>query len=431
MGASELGMRPMSRFVASFAALSVAASSAFVACGDEGDSTPPSPSADAGASSSSSSSSSGGSSSGGGDAGGRPTCHATPIADDAPRTIVISHPFGAGGAKDKRYERLELGANGAITRPDVVFSMGRNFAGDIVFTPDGKLGLSAQEDGTIGVFRVESDGKVTVVDPGFKGKGYVERLLMAPDGASVLVLDMNTKENGGGLYEVMIGCDGKLEDRGLVLAGASPTAAAWLDAGKALVSARAIGASPDTDELHVVDVAARVRLGGGPAFGDREAINSAVAVSGDGKVALVADNGILVGSRVAVVSATGAAVAKKSLLAVKNPVSVAFSPFGNAGVVVGSDGEDDYFRVKVDTSAATPVVLDASPIAYKNGKPQLPGAAHVIERGPLKGRVVIAEVNGVRQLTFTPAGALEDTSAFEVSKGNDIPGSVGTLGLVR
>lgn len=421
----------MSRSVAAFAAASLALSSMAAACSDDA-STPPTSAVDGGASSSSSSSSSsGGSSSGGADGGARPTCHAAPIADDAPRTIVISHPFGAGGAKDNRYERLELGPNGAITRPDVVFSMGRNFAGDIVFTPDGKLGLSAQEDGTIGVFRVESDGKVTVVDRGFKGKGYVERILMAPDGASVLVLDMNTKENGGGLYEVMIGCDGKLEDRGLVVAGGSPTAAAWLGAGKALVSARAIGASPDTDELHVVDVASGARLGGGPAFGDKEAINASVAVSGDGKIALVADNGILVGSRVAVVSVAGSAVAKKSLLAVKNPVSVAFSPFGNAGVVVGSDGEDDYFRVKVDTAATTPVVLDAAPIAYKNGKPQLPGAAHVIERGPLKGRVVIAEVSGIRQLTFTAAGALEDTSAFEVSKGNDIPGSVGTLGIVR
>ncbi len=426
----------MPRRLALAASTVVLSSSVWLACSsdDAASSSSSGGVPDGGASSSSSgsgSSSSGGSSSG--DAG-RPTCHTTPIADDAPRTIVISHPFDAKGSKDVRYERLVLAPSGAVERPNVVFSMGRNFDRDIVFTPDGVIGLSAQDDGTVGVFRVEADGKVTVVDAAWKGKGYVERVVMGKDGARAFLLDMNTKGNGGGVYEVAIGCDGKLEDRGQVLAGDNPAALAWLPNEVALVAGKTLGASAPADDLHLLDLAPSPgkRIGGGAAFADKDAIASSVAVSRDGKLAVVADNGIVVGSRLGVATLSGTTATRLATIAVKNPVSVAFSPFGNAAMVVGSDGEDAFYRAKVDTAnATTPFLVDSAPIPYKFKKPQLPGEAHVLDRGPLKGRVVVAEVSGVRQVTFTAAGAIEDALYTELSTGDDLAGSVGALGLVH
>jgi hypothetical protein len=100
-----------------------------------------------------------------------PGCPRTPGDPNAPRKVVVSHPFGANaGDKAKTFELVDLAADGTMSHPatKVTFEMGTALDSPIVFTPDGAVGLVAQDDGSIGVFRLDASGTPTVVHAAFK-----------------------------------------------------------------------------------------------------------------------------------------------------------------------------------------------------------------------------------------------------------------------
>ena len=102
----------------------------------------------------------------------RDPCERAPAAAERPRKVVISHPFKSGPASRNRADVFavwELSADGELARTPQRFAMGRAADGqDIVFTPDGRIGVVVQEDGSLGVFRFTPDG-VEVIHAAFTG----------------------------------------------------------------------------------------------------------------------------------------------------------------------------------------------------------------------------------------------------------------------
>lgn len=348
---------------------------------------------------------------------------------DVPRAIVVSHPYPPdGGSRDDRYEVLRLEPDGGIIDTGQVFRMRRTGTPDslISFVPSGRLGFVAQDDGTVGIFRLDAQGFVTVVDPAYQAGFYASTVYSDPTGAYLYVVDFNTINNGGGVHRVALACDGTPTTEGKVLTGNTPSKLAWLHApaaDRAVIAATSLGASAATDSVHLVALtpASATVLGSVAAFPLSDAISSHVAVSSDDQWVAVSDNGLFAGSRVALLSYSGGVLTPTTVVAVPNPLGVAWSPYEASGLVVSSDGAD-HFRALLRDGGVS------GPLPYTFGRPQLPGPPIVIERGELRGRVLIAELDAIRQVQFRPDGGITDVAKFVLS-GTGSGKTIGTFGV--
>ena len=338
------------------------------------------------------------------------------------RKAVVSHPFGD---RPNRYEVLSLTAGGTLARSGVEFEMGRaSSAVPIVFTPDGKIGLAVQEGGTVGVFRVTSSGGVEVIDAGWYGGFHAGGLTMDPTGSRVFAVDQNTAEHGGGLYELAIGCDGRLSSRGLVVPGGRGQAFTFIPGVPTrgvYFAARAFDSAP-TSNTFLLDVsaAAPTLVAQGDGFGDALAIVSSIGITADGKYALVGDGGIGAGNRVAVVSL--ASMKQRQLLETAFPYSIATSPWNNAAIVVNGDSADEI------TTLGYAAANEETPFSITGTIPSnLPGVAVSVTRGARSGRVLVAELSSVRQLQFTEDGHVDDVDRLHFPA--TIDDIVGTIGI--
>src|SRR3569833_588168 len=123
------------------------------------------------------------------------------LAPDGAHHLVVSKPYTAASDPAPPYEVLAIAADGTLTRPatPVTFAMHRTSFGSIAFTPDGKVGLVAQEDGTLGVFALAADGTPSVIAASFgMGMFYASRVVVGPSGAVACVDESDTQANGGG-----------------------------------------------------------------------------------------------------------------------------------------------------------------------------------------------------------------------------------------
>jgi len=345
---------------------------------------------------------------------------------DGPHRVVVSHPFDAAGTQDTRYELLDLSATGELSTTGTSFRMGRAFDGEIVFTPDGELGFVAQEDGSVGEFRVDASG-VTVLEAGFTGDFYAERVVMDPGGDKLWILDAEFPDIGGGIYVASIGCDGSLAAPERVLTAKLPYDLAFLTDGRALVSARdAPGAAAGDDALLYDLSAGATRLSSVDAFGDENAIVSDVVVTDDGAFGLLADNcGFCGDNRVGVVSLAGDALSVEAKLSpIADPVALVPSPFDDLLLIVSGFGNAVFVYDRADSPAA-PFVLRGEP-SYVGARPQLPGAAQRVDRGSLRGLVLLSENLGVRRLRFMGAGVVDDLGLTALGAGTE--SVVGALG---
>lgn len=348
------------------------------------------------------------------------------------RRVVVSHPFpDDGGSRDNRWEVFTLSATGTLAPTGTFFRMGRSSDGasPIVFTADGRIGLVAQEDGTIGVFRFDDQQVVTVVHAGFAGNFSAGKLVMQPSGNRLWVLDFNTQNNGGGVYTVDVACDGTLSNEQYVMPGNNASAAVLLPvAQQLLVAARSLPSSPAMQDLHVVDVAqpTPVVRSSTTGFPDRDAIAPTVSVSRDGRFVALPDNGYAVGNRIAFFERAGTGLTAKQVVATNGPVAVSFSPFADLGLVVNTDGSDHFRRLTWNALGTTFTV--SAPITYTFGRPQLPSAPVMITRGPLLGRLLVAELDAVRQLQFEQDGGLTDVSSTPAG-GTGSAQILGTIGV--
>ena len=383
-------------------------------CGDSGSTT-----AAGGATASGSTSASGPiSSSSSGDAGGA-ACTRSPGSEDAERFVVVGHPSDAAGNKALDYEVLSLSASGTLAKLNKHFTMGRPADRPIVFSPDGKLGFAPQDDGTIGVFRVRVDGGIEVLQAAFQGSFYADRVVMSPEGDYLLVIDPDFPAVGGGIYRVDIGCDDTLTDKGRILPSKSASALGFVNATDIVMAAKEIEGSS------LGDTVIRDRLGPVPsfqagenAFGDDQAITSWLTVTHDGKFALIGDNSAAsaVPNRVAFVGITANGLSAGGVVGnIEDPFAIAASPFDDAAIVVSGFG--DAIFILDYKPASTPAVALRGELAYAGGKPQVPGALAMIERGVLRGRVLVSDVRGLYQVAFAPGGVVNDIGIFSLGGG--------------
>lgn len=364
----------------------------------------------------------------GADAGGG--CPRRPPAPDRTRRIVLSHPYDVSGGQASQWEVLDLAMDGAITQQGVTFAMGRATIGEVAFTPDGLVGLAAQEDGSLGVFRFD-DGAAApaIVHAAFTGAFYAERVVMAPGGARAWVIDPNTPENGGGVYAVAIDCDGSLTNEGLVVGARSPGALLLLGGGaRAVLAARDVLGGAAGDDAHLLTWgAAPAWLGGADAFADDEAIVSAGAATADGKWVLVGDNSGFSGipNRVAILEVVGDGLRAAQVLSpIEDPMAIVTSPYGNAAIVVSGFG-DAVFALDVAASGAAPFSIRGE-LTYTGARPQLPAGAVRVAAGILADRVFVAENLGVRQVEFSPDGTVMDLGLSSVGSGlQAVTGAIG------
>jgi hypothetical protein len=268
------------------------------------------------------------------------------------------------------------------------------------------------------------------VNPAFNGGFYANHLLMAPAGNTAWVIDMDTPNNGGGVYQVAIACDGTLTSLGQVLPGDSPTAGAWLNTrpGVALIAARGLGPI-DGGSAYLVDFngATPSVVGMTSAFPDSDAIPPTVSLTTDDAWAAIPDDGFLAGDRIAIVALDAGQYVPAQLLTTSGPIGVGFSPFTRLGMVVNTNGTDGFHALDYSSGAA-PWSVATSALSYAFGKPQLPGAPDQVNRGMLQGWMFIAELDSVRVVRFEADGGVTDVSkTMAAGTGNDQ--ILGTLGI--
>lgn len=359
-----------------------------------------------------------------GDSGtdGTGACVREPAAADRVRHVVISHPYADASTKSNAWEVLDLSAAGELSRPGRTFTMGRAISGELAFTQDGKIGVAAQEDGTLGIFRLD-DGVPTVLHAAFAGSFYAGRVTTAPDG-TIYVLDNQWREHGGGIYKLAIDCDDTVSDAGLVAAAKLPSGLAFTSSGSALLSAADIGSSPAGAEAHLLAWSDTPSVTtSADAFSDDEAIVGGVALTSSGDYFLIGDTSAFasVPNRVAVVPVSGSALGAPEMIPdVEDPITLIADPARTQVLAVSGFGNAMFVLDRPSTT------WRKREVTYAGAKPQLPGGAVLIGAGALAGRVLVGENLGVRQARFTADG-VEDLGMF--SLGDGIANATGAIGV--
>jgi len=357
-------------------------------------------------------------------------CRAQPQAADRERLVMVSFPYGASGEQAQTWGVFTLDTQGELSDSGTRVDMGRGYGGHVAFTPDGSIGMVAQDDGSLGVFEVVGAGEVRVIHARLDGGFYASSVTSDPTGEWAWIVDGNWANNGGGLYRAPIDCDsGELGVAERVLEAKLP---AWMGyfhqrLDRALLVGReADGASGGEDAFLLEPVASPVVLDGTDVFGDDEAILASAALSFDDATLLVGDNSAFSGipNRVAVAAVSGAGLEPLQVLDnIDDPVDIVASPFADKALVL-SGYSNALFVLDYQAGAAQPYSLEGEP-SYQGGSPQLPAAASQVTRGPLMGLVVITENQGLRRVQFS-AGAVEDLGLSSFGSGLDyIPGAIG------
>ncbi len=351
-------------------------------------------------------------------------CARAPGPPDRSRFVVVSHPYDAAGMKAPTYEVLAVSAAGVLSRPGVTFELGRATQGTIAFTPDGEVGLVALESGDLGVFRLDAAGMPTVVHTGFHGSFYASRVVVEPRGDTALVLDGNWRENGGGIYRVLIGCDGALTEAGKLAPAKLPGAIAFTG-GRAVVAAADVMEQTTAGyDVHLLGWGdSPTVIAGADAFGDDMQIVGGAALTADGATFLIGDTSQFasVPNRVATVHVTPTGVTAGGTVPVEDPAAIAASPFGEVAIVASAFGDAIFV---LDTMGGTWRVRGQ--VAYTGGSPKIPSDIAAIDRGMLRGHVYVSENVGVRHLAFRDTGAVDDVGSLAFGSGlQNISGAIG------
>jgi hypothetical protein len=371
-------------------------------------------------------------------------CARKPASEDGPRRLVVSHPFDAKGEPSGAFEVMDVSADGALSRPGRTFTMGaRAVAGTITFTPDREVGLVALDNGKLGVFRLDADGKPTVVHDAFTGRFDAGRVIMEPSGDRALVIDRNWREHGGGIYRVTIGCDGTLTDEGQVLPAKNPGAAAFAG-DRLLVAAADAGDAPtptptptsNTQPADNVFLFAQTKppakIGSAQPFANEQVIIGGSALTRDGKTFLVGDVNQYgdFPNQVAAVDVGDDGLKSAGAVKVPDPEAIAASPFGNVAIVTSAF--NDAIQV-IDRNGPQNTWRLRGPVRYSGGKPQLPGDVATIDRGKLNGHVYVSENSAVRHLAFREDGSVVDLGSLQTGNntGNDLQSINGAIGVTR
>ena len=154
--------------------------------------------------------------------------------EQAPNQVVVSKPFD-GAQTDW--------AVGSLDDLDQTMTLGRVFAGEVAWTPDGQVGAVALEDGTLGLW--DRADVLTVLD----GEWYASRVVADPSGRSFWIVDGNWPNNGGGLFRLDVDCDNRLGTAERVLTTKLATDLVFTERGPVLLATEVEGTTGDVHQL--------------------------------------------------------------------------------------------------------------------------------------------------------------------------------------
>lgn len=298
--------------------------------------------------------------------------------------------------------------------PSVVFSMGRSSIGEISISADGSWGIVPQDDGSVGVFRVQ-DGQLTVLQENLmlstaEREIYTAQVWLDSRTGTLWITDTNWPDNGGGLFTADIDCSS-----GSIGA-----------AEEIFPSKNAFGVAPFSEEVLVFvsreseELTQQVTLfetntydflHTGQAFDDDEAIFSALAT--DGENILIGDNSAFSGipNRVSHLRVTNDSLESVSLFELQDPISIQIH---DGQALIASGLTDSLWQY--DLLHSSFVELSLSGI-------ELPST--IIQD---ENNFYIAENTAIRHLrlengAFMDQGLLLDTSGIE-----GIIGAIGVFG---
>lgn len=351
-----------------------------------------------------------------GDTGAPPVdgCRATPAAADRDRLALASLPYSTSGDASSAWAVLTLTTDGELVDDGTRVELGRATSGDVAFSPDGTLGVTVHEDGTIGVFLVGDDGGVEVVEAAWTDGFYASRAIVDPSGEAVWVVDGNWANNGGGLYRVPLGCDDGAPGPSERVLGAKLPADLLLDGDRAVLVGLQIEGTADGDDAALLSWGdPPAALGGADLFGDDDAIVSDATLTPDGGHLLVADYSMFSEpNRVAIAAVSDDALTPVDVLDVYDPVALV--AWDDVVVVASGYGDELVTLVGSDFSAGPTLGSE------------LPSGLALLTRGDLGGTTLVAEVSGVRVVRIDGED-VEDLGL--VSLGGGMAGMAGAVGV--
>jgi hypothetical protein len=334
-------------------------------------------------------------------------CSQLPAAD-RDRFVVVGRP----AVPD--YQVLVLSESGELSATEHTFTMGEANDVPIAFTPDGRIGIAVQDDGSLGVFTLAADGTPTVIDPAFQPGGnmefYASDVIMSPEGDHVITVSQNWPEDGGGLYRVDLDCaTGTLTLVGKQIESKNAWSVLSLGVGRWAIAGKGAGGVEDGTEVHDIrEGDPWTRAGGAEAFPHEDAIMDGFAAARDGSFLLVGDTASFIPEPNVVsfvgVDATGFE-AKGTPVEVEDPYAILVGPSSRVALIASGFG-DALLVADVDPTAEEPISIRGEVDYVTN--PQLPGKMTMVRRGDLDGLVLGSDVGGVRIVRFVDDDVVDE-----------------------
>jgi len=352
-------------------------------------------------------------------------CRAAHRDSEQARVVLVNLPFDGAG---ESWAVMDLDISGALSDTGTRVSAGAAFLGSGAFTPDGSLGVVAQDDGSIAIFAVDAAGTVAVVEPAWSSGFYASAVAIDPSGERAWVVDQNTVENGGGIYAVDLDCtDGTPSAADLPADTLGRFFSAGLPGAAVPVPGRfdrllVVGGQDDGTDVSLLSVPDGAELDRIDAFNDSDdAWLTAADITPAGDLLLLTDTSAWStrDNELAAIAIDGDSLVQAGVDSLFDGVAVRVGPSGSTALV--SSGYDDAIvRVQLDASASDAARVDGK-LLTGGGDPQLPGGMVSVQRGSLAGLALVAEVYGVRSVMMGVDGAATDLGVA------DLPSNAGAL----
>jgi hypothetical protein len=340
-------------------------------------------------------------------------CLSTPPDADARQVLVYSTPYDANGGQASIWHAAEFDDQSLSIDEFAEFEMGRLSLGEIVFTPNGSIGFVAQEDGSIGQFRIGENG-VEVLETGLSGDWYAASLWFDAIDGNLWIVDSNWPDNGGGIYRAPVDCEtAEIGQAERLLQSKNALGLRHTADGNLAFATREIPG--ETGNLFILDRAGEI-LASASVFDDDDFILSALEAT-EGHI-LVGDNSSFssLPNRVASIEYSEGSFGQRSDFEILDPVSIVA---GSTSSVLISSGYGDALYLYQPGSGSLSQVSTQNPV-------ELPGVASPISRGQFAGGVVVPENLAIRLLTFSGDDIVDHG---KIHNGSGYEGIVGVVGM--
>ena len=337
----------------------------------------------------------------------------SPKVDDR-QVIVHSTPYNDDGSQGVLWNASVFDASSKTMSHLAEFEMGRKTIGTISFTPDGSHGFVAQQDGTIGQFRIEEQG-VTVLETGLTGDWYAQDVWFDPADGKLWIVDPNWPENGGGIYHADVDCEtGEIGSASLALPTKNAFGVFPLDLENIVVVARE--AFDSTAQVFLLDRASLALIDSAVAFTHEDYNLSAVGISPSH--VFVGDNSSFSGTPngFVAIELTTEGFGTQQWVAVLDPVSLV--PSKDGSVMLVSSGYGDALHQYLPHLGELTEVVTSSASA-------LPGVGARIHRGYWEGSVLVPENLAIRLLSLAQSQVKDEGKIHQAEGFSGMIGSVG------